>query len=83
MDPEASFFGDFGELCANSCVEEGDPTSDFAAERVEKGVVTGTGSAPERFVVTFRRKFNGVTKPDCATNLKLPVIKMKPVLLGG
>ena len=83
MYSEAGFLSDLGELCANGCVEEGDPSTDFAAERVEKGVVTGAGSAPERFVMTLRRKFNGVTKPDRATNLKLPVVKMKPVLLGG
>ena len=83
MDPEASFFSDFGELCANSCVEEGNTTTNLAAERVKKGVVAGTRSAPERFVVAFGRKFDGVTKPDCATDLKLPVVKMKPVLLGG
>ena len=83
MDPQASIFGDFSELCANCCVEKGYTTTNLAAERVKKGIVAGTRSAPERFVVAFRRKFDGVTKPDCATNLKLPVVKMKPVLPSG
>ena len=44
---EASIFGDFGELSAYGGVEEGDPTPDFAAEWVEKGVVTAAGVAVE------------------------------------
>ena len=66
MDPQASIFGDFSELCANCCVEKGYTTTNLAAERME-----------------FGRKFDGVTKPDCATDLKLPVVKMKPVLPSG
>ena len=39
MCTEASVFEDFGDLRADSSVEEGDATSDFAAKRVVKGVV--------------------------------------------
>ena len=46
MNTEAGIFGDFGELSANGGVEERDPTPDFAAERVEQGVITATRCAP-------------------------------------
>ena len=83
MDPQASIFGDFSELCANCCVEKGYTTTNLAAERVKEGIVTGASRAPEGFVVAFRREFDGVTKSECAADLKFPVIEIKSGLLGG
>ena len=64
-------------------MEKGHTATNLAAERVKEGVVASTSHAPERFVVAFRREFDGVTKPERAADLKFPVIEMKSGLLGG
>ena len=64
-------------------MEEGDTTPNFAAERVKEGVVAGTSRATKGLVVAFGREFDGVTKSECAANLKFPVIEMKSGLFGG
>ena len=70
-------------MSANCRVEERNTTTNFAAERVKEGVVTGASRAPEGFVVEFGRELDGVTKSECAADLKFPVIEVKSGLLGG
>ena len=62
MYPEAGILGDFGDLSANGGVEERDPTPDFAAEWVEKGVIAVTGCAPEGFVGALSGELESMPK---------------------
>ena len=83
VNAKTSFFGNFGELCAQSSVQEGNPTTDLAAQRVKKGVVVAARCAIEGFVGTLGWDVECLPKANGATRLELPVIKVKTKLFSG
>ena len=83
VDAKASFFGDFGELCAQSSVQEGNPTADLAAQGVKQGVIVAARCAVKRFVGTLGRHVECLPEAYGATRLELPIVKVKPSLFSG
>ena len=73
---------DLGDLRAKRNVEKGDTTTDFAAQRVVKGVVVWALRAVERLVAALRRSSYAVAKPHSSACLEFPIIKVQSCLLG-
>ena len=83
VNAKTSFFGNFGELCAQSSVQEGNPTTDLAAQGVKQGVVVAARCAVEGFVGTLGWDVECVPEAYSAARLELPVVKVKPSLFSG
>ena len=50
---------------------------------MKERVVTPTGRAAKGLVATLGGEFDGVPEANRATDLELPVVKVKPCLFGG